>query len=96
MMTDIMKELPITYAQWRYAVTTVTVCTGICMFVGSVLIDKLGNTKVMIIALSLRMPRWVYRLFYPQLFFMLLGRIITGIGHGLSSGATPSIILERV
>ncbi len=95
LMTTIVEDLGITLAQGGLLQTTATVVMGVGMVFGSILIDKIGTSKTMTLALVSMAVSGALGFFATSYTMLLVARIFMGLCNALSYPAALSIIAER-
>ena len=95
LMTVIMDDMRIGYRQGGQLLFIVTVLMGISLFVGSRVIDRLGASRAMAIAIGCLALDGLFAFFCRSYPLVLVGRAFSGIGYGLGSGAQGVLVTER-
>ncbi len=95
LMTTIVEDLGISLAQGGYLQTTGTLVMGVGMVFGSILIDKIGTSKTMLLALFCMAISGVLGFFSTSYILLLIARIFMGLCNALSYPAALTIIAER-
>lgn len=95
LMGTIMEELNLNYAQGGQLLFVVTVLMGVFLFIGSAVIDRVGSRKTLMLSFVCLGVDGAVALFAPNYVVLMLGRVFTGIGMGLSIAAMPALITEH-
>ncbi|WP_418709838.1 hypothetical protein, partial [Anaerotruncus massiliensis (ex Liu et al. 2021)] len=82
LMTVIMDDMRIGYRQGGQLLFIVTVLMGISLFVGSRVIDRLGASRAMAIAIGCLALDGLFAFFCRSYPLVLVGRAFSGIGYG--------------
>ena len=90
-----MDDMRIGYRQGGQLLFIVTVLMGIFLFVGSRVIDRLGASRAMAIAIGCLALDGLFAFFCRSYPLVLVGRAFSGIGYGLGSGAQGVLVTER-
>lgn len=91
-MLDIMQSFDIGFSLAGLSMTIQLGATGICMFIGSFIQDKLGIRKSIILSLWAMVVGNLLAFAAPSILVFLLARFISGFGQGLYTvSMTPCI-----
>lgn len=91
-MLDIMQSFDIGLSLAGLSMTIQLGATGICMFIGSFIQDKLGIRRSIILSLWAMVAGNLLAFVAPSIFVFLLARFISGFGQGLYTvSMTPCI-----
>lgn len=94
LMDVIVRDLAIPYSSAGMLVSIIPVLMGTSLFVGSFIIDFLGNWRALLLSGLLLVFDGIIAFGGAPYTVILVGRIMTGLGFGLSIGAMTSIISE--
>ena len=94
-LTVIMEDMSLNYAQSGLILLMVTVMMGVSLFIGSFIIDKLGASATLALSAVMLGLDGVIAFFAPDFGVMMIGRVFSGIGMGLSMGSMNALISER-
>lgn len=92
LMSVIMSDMGLDYSQAGVIVYITSLVMGIFLFVGSSAIARLGAVRTLILAMVFLGLDGVFSFFIRNYWFVLLGRVLSGIGNGLSIGACSALI----
>lgn len=92
LMTVIMKDMGIGYSEAGMMVYITTIVMGIFLFVGSSSISRMGAIRTLIIAMVFLTLDGVLSYVSHNYLLVLFGRVLSGVGNGLSIGACSSLI----
>ena len=95
LMTFITEELGITLAQGGLLYTTATTIMGIGMLLGSVIIDKIGASKSLLLSIVLTALCGIVGWAAPNYTVLMTSRVILGISHAISYPAAMTLVAER-
>lgn len=95
LMTFMMEDMNLNYAQSGMILLIVSVMMGISLFIGSFVIDRLGASHSMSIACIMLGLDGVICFCAPSFSVLMIGRVLSGLGMGLSMGAMNTLIAER-
>ena len=84
-LTDVVADLAIPASMTAFVITTITIVSGVCMFVGSYLIDWLGYVKGFNVAVALEAAGTAISAAAPNFAVFLLGRVVFAVGFGLNA-----------
>ena len=85
LMNDVMASLNIDYSLAGLTMTIMLAICGACMFVGSFIQDRIGIKSTLNIAIWFLSIGSAICFFSNSFVLLMLGRIVSGIGFGLSS-----------
>jgi predicted MFS family arabinose efflux permease len=89
-MPAIMADLNIGYGLAGMTIMIMLVISGICMFVGSAIQDKIGTRNTFVLAVWLLCIGNILSFFSPNIGILLISRAIAGVGFGIcGSCITP-------
>ena len=92
LMSVIMSDMGLDYSQAGVMVYITSLVMGIFLFIGSSAIARLGAVRTLILAMVFLGLDGVFSFFIHNYWFVLLGRVLSGIGNGLSIGACSALI----
>lgn len=92
LMSIIMSDMGLDYFQAGVMVYITSLIMGMFLFVGSSAITKVGAVHTLILAMVFLGLDGVFSFFFRNYWFVLLGRVFSGIGNGLSIGACSALI----
>lgn len=91
-MADIMRDFGVDMSLAGLSMTIQLGATGVCMFIGSFIQDKLGIRKSIILSIWSMVLGNVVAAFAPGIWLFLAARLISGFGQGLYTvSMTPCI-----
>lgn len=90
-MGDIMQTFGCDMSMAGFSMTLQLVVAGICFFVGSVIMSKIGMLNTCRLSISLLLIGCTLSAFAPTIHAYLVARAIGGFGQGLSVGLTPML-----
>ena len=94
LMEQIIADLNISLEQGGFLLVIVMLFQGIAVIIGSLVIDKIGSVKTMIIACFFCIFEGIIGYLSNDYIIILIGRALTGIGFGLSSIASTVLIMQ--
>lgn len=94
LMGEIITDLNISLEQGGFLLVIVMLFQGITVIIGSIVIDKIGSIKTMIIACFFCIFEGIIGYLSNDYIIVLIGRALTGIGFGLSSIASTVLIMQ--
>lgn len=92
MLNFIAADLGVDAATAGYATTLHILMQGVFMLCGPMIVSVLDHKKTQLAGVSVMVVGSVLSYFAPGFGMLLAARILTGVGHGLSSACTHSII----
>ena len=92
MLVYIAADFGIDTATAGYATTLHILAQGIFMLIGPVIIGYVDHKRTQLAGVSIMVIGTVVTYFAPSFPMLLVARFLTGMGHGLSSACTHSII----
>lgn len=95
LMTFMTESMGIDFAQIGNAQQISTTVMGIAVVFGSVLIDKVGTSKSMVIGCILCAVCGILVFFAPGYGTLMVGRVVLGMGLGLTFPVANALVLER-
>lgn len=88
-MGDIMQTFGCDLSLAGLSMTMQLVIAGICFFVGSIIMGKIGMLRTCQLSIWSLLVGCVLSAFAPNIYVFLVARAIAGFGQGLSVGLTP-------
>lgn len=95
LMQVITSEMGISYARGGMLMYVVTIMMGVFMLIGSLLIDRIGAVKAMWISMLCFAADGAVAMAARSYALLLMGRVMSGIGYGLSACALAVMVAER-
>ena len=92
LMSDIMQELQVEYSLAGLTMTLITAVGGVFMFVGSMVQDKFGTKNILVLAGAIIFGGNLIAVVAPDIWILLLGRFMNGIGFGLMTTGSYTYI----
>ena len=92
LMSDIMQELQVEYSLAGLTMTLITAVGGVFMFVGSMVQDKFGTKDILVLAGAIIFGGNLIAVVAPNIWILLLGRFMNGIGFGLMTTGSYTYI----
>jgi len=94
LLTTIVQDLKINFGQAGMLLTVIPLLSGIFMFAGSFVIDKLGVKRAMIVAMFVMGIGGILSFFAKSYAIILIARIIVGVGCGLVPPVIGALIMS--
>lgn len=95
LMGEVVASLSISLAQGGMLMYIVTVMMGVFMFLGSLMIDRVGASRAFGLSIFCLCFDGLLAVLSSSFYLVLLGRLMSGIGYGLSSSALVALVVER-
>lgn len=95
LMPLISDSLGVNYAQAGAMITVITVMTGVALFAGSYVIDRVGVSRIVMLSCLCLIPEAVIAVCGGGFIPIMAARVFTGAGQGLATGAVPALISDR-
>lgn len=95
LMEAVAASLSISLAQGGMLMYIVTVMMGVFMFLGSLMIDRVGASRAFGLSIFCLCFDGVTAMLSSHFYIVLLGRLMSGISYGLSSSALVALVVER-
>lgn len=92
LLTEFSKQFSVDMATAGYATTLHVIFMGIFMFAGPVIIGKIDIKKTQLLGVGTIILGLLLAWRAPNFTVLLIARVITGTGHGISGACTNSVI----
>lgn len=92
LMADIMATYGVDYSLAGLSITIVLAATGVCMFVGSYIQDKLGMRPTLILAVWMMALGTVISSFAGSIWVFIGARLFAGFGQGFYNACATALI----
>ncbi len=83
LLTYIMEDMSIDLAQAGLLISAVPLMVGVAMFGASIIVDRFGNKKTLLIGIWLMAFSAIMTTFAPNYILMMCARLITGAAEGI-------------
>lgn len=92
LMPKILADMGITYLEGGMMLYVVTLMMGVFLFVGSMIIDRIGAAKAMVLSMLFFSLDGILSMLFYSFVPVLIGRVCSGIGYGLSASSFAALI----
>lgn len=91
-MADLMADFGVDYSLAGLSITIVLAATGVCMFIGSSIQEKIGMRPTFVLAVWMMAAGTVVSSFAPNIWVFIGARLIVGFGQGVYNACCTPLI----